>query len=152
MPHSLFDLTGRVALVSGAAQGIGRSMSLAFAEAGAELMLADINETGAQRTAREIETLGRRAVPVRGDVSEPDQIRALFEQPDDEFGCIDVLANVAGGASIETRPPEETPLEDVASLYAVPSWSAVSAVVRKSGAACFPLERAASSTSRRLPV
>ncbi len=73
MPHALFDLTGRVALVSGAAQGIGRSMSLAFAEAGAELMLADINETGAQRTAREIETLGRRAVPVRCDVSEPDQ-------------------------------------------------------------------------------
>ncbi|SVD94297.1 uncharacterized protein METZ01_LOCUS447151, partial [marine metagenome] len=91
-------------------------MSLAFAEAGAELMLADINETGAQQTAREIETLGRRAVPVRCDVSEPDQIRALFEQPDDEFGRIDVLANVAGGASIETRPPEETPLEDVAAF------------------------------------
>ena len=79
-------------------------------------MLADINETGAQRTAREIETLGRRAVPVRCDVSEPDQIRALFEQPDDEFGRIDVLANVAGGASIETRSPEETLVEDVAAF------------------------------------
>jgi len=51
VPHSLFDLTGRVALVSGAAQGIGRSMSLAFAEAGAEVMLADINETGAPPSA-----------------------------------------------------------------------------------------------------
>ena len=44
------------------------------------------------------------------------KIRALFEQLDDEFGSIDVLANVAGGAGIETRPPEETPLEDVAAF------------------------------------
>jgi len=42
--HPLFDLSGRVVLVSGAAQGIGRSMSLAFAEAGADLLLADLNE------------------------------------------------------------------------------------------------------------
>ena len=59
MPHSLFDLTGRVALVSGAAQGIGRSMSLAFAEAGAELMLADINETGASEEC--VHTMSRPA-------------------------------------------------------------------------------------------
>ena len=63
-------------------------MSLAFAEAGAELMLADINETGAQQTAREIETLGRRAVPVRCDLSEPNQIRALFEAPTSRGGAL----------------------------------------------------------------
>ncbi|MFP6643868.1 MAG: SDR family NAD(P)-dependent oxidoreductase [Candidatus Latescibacterota bacterium] len=116
MTHPIFDLTGRVALVSGAAQGIGRAMSLGFAEVGADLMLADLNEEGAQRTAAEIEALGRRAVAVRCDVSEPDQVRAIFARLDRDFGRIDVLANVAGGAAIEVRPPEDTPVEDVAAF------------------------------------
>ena len=113
MSHQLFDLSGRVALVSGAAQGIGRAMSIGFAEAGADVVLADLNEEGAERTAAEIEALGRRALPVCCDVSEPEQIRAMFARLDREFGRIDVLGNVAGGASIETHPPEDTPIEDV---------------------------------------
>ena len=48
---ALFDLTGRVALVSGSASGMGRAMSLALAEQGADLMLADLNTDGVQRTA-----------------------------------------------------------------------------------------------------
>lgn len=116
LPHPLFDLTGRVALVSGAAQGVGRAMSLAFAEVGADLMLADLNEVGAQRTAAEVESLGRRAVPVVCDVSEPAQIRDMFARLDREFGRIDVLGNVAGGAAVESRPPEDTPVEDVAAF------------------------------------
>ena len=115
-PHPLFDLSGRVALVSGAAQGIGRAMSLGLAEVGADLMLADTNEEGAQQTAGEIEALGRRAVAVRCDMSEPDQIRSMFGRLDQDFGRIDVLGNVAGGAAIEARPPEETPIEDVAAF------------------------------------
>ena len=51
MTHPLFDLSGRVALVSGAARGIGRAMSLGFAEVGADLVLADLDEDGARRTA-----------------------------------------------------------------------------------------------------
>ena len=51
MPSNLFDLTGRVALVSGAAQGLGRAMSLALAEFGADVMLADLNEAGLASTA-----------------------------------------------------------------------------------------------------
>ena len=51
MSHPLFDLSGRVALVSGAAQGIGRAISLALAEVGADLMLADLNEEGANLLA-----------------------------------------------------------------------------------------------------
>ena len=61
---SLFDLTGRVALVSGSASGMGRAMSLALAEHGADLLLLDINEVGVQKTAESIHAMGRKAVAV----------------------------------------------------------------------------------------
>jgi NAD(P)-dependent dehydrogenase (short-subunit alcohol dehydrogenase family) len=108
---NLFDLTGRVALVSGAAQGIGRAMALALAEAGADLVLADLNADGVRRTAGQIEGLGRRGLPVTCDVSVPEQIRALFTQLDQAFGRIDFLGNVAGEA-VRARP-EEISLADV---------------------------------------
>lgn len=112
MTHPLFDLTGRVALVSGAAQGIGRAISLGLAEVGADLMLADLNEAGAQQTAADVAALGRRAVPVRCDVSDPEQVRALYARLDREFGRIDVLANVAGG-DVVLKPPEQLTIDEV---------------------------------------
>jgi NAD(P)-dependent dehydrogenase (short-subunit alcohol dehydrogenase family) len=107
----MFDLSGRVAVVSGAASGMGRAMSLALAEAGADLMLADINLEGAEKTAGEIEAMGRRAVPVNCNVSRPDEIRAMFAQLDNEFGRVDFLGNVAGEAV--RAKPEVISLEDV---------------------------------------
>ena len=112
MTHPLFDLSGRVALVSGAAQGVGRAIALGLAESGAELMLADLNEEGARETAATIEAMGRWAIPVRCDVSDPAQIRQMFARLDDEFGRIDVLANVAGG-KVTLGPPEELAIDDV---------------------------------------
>ena len=96
MTHPLFDLSGRVALVSGAASGMGRQMSIGFAEVGADVVLVDINSVGAQETAHEIEKLGRRAIPVTCDVSDVDQIRNTYALIDKEFGHIDVVSNVAG--------------------------------------------------------
>jgi NAD(P)-dependent dehydrogenase (short-subunit alcohol dehydrogenase family) len=96
MTHPLFDLTGRVALVSGAASGMGRATALGLAEVGADLLLCDINKDGMKKTAAEIEKLGRRAVSVVCDVSEIDQIDAMFETLDAEYGRIDVLCNIAG--------------------------------------------------------
>ena len=107
----MFDLSGRVAVVSGAASGMGRAMSLALAEAGADLMLADINLEGAEKTAGEIEAMGRRAVPVNCNVSRPDEIRAMFAHLDNEFGRVDFLGNVAGEAV--RAKPEVISLEDV---------------------------------------
>jgi NAD(P)-dependent dehydrogenase (short-subunit alcohol dehydrogenase family) len=107
----LFDLTDRVALVSGAARGMGRAMAVALAGAGADLVLADVNAAGVRDTAEHVTGLGRRAVPVACDVSEPQQVRALFARLDAEFGRIDFLGNVAGEAALGR--PEEIPLDDV---------------------------------------
>jgi NAD(P)-dependent dehydrogenase (short-subunit alcohol dehydrogenase family) len=111
VPESLFDLTGKVALVSGAASGLGRAMAVAFAEHGADLLLADLNAAGVADTAAQIKGLARRAVPVTCDVSEPGQVHALFARLDQEFGRVDVLGNVAGEGVL--GKPEELAVEAV---------------------------------------
>jgi NAD(P)-dependent dehydrogenase (short-subunit alcohol dehydrogenase family) len=111
IPSALFNLTGRVALVSGAASGMGRAMSIALAEAGADLMLADRYTAGVEKTAGEIQKLGRRAIAANCDVSDPQQIRRMFVQVDRDFGRIDFLGNVAGEGILGR--PEEISLEAV---------------------------------------
>lgn len=96
MTTSLFDLTDRVAVVSGGAQGMGRSMATAFAGAGADVVLADINLEGAEKTAASLRELGRRAIAVECHVSSPEAIDGLFATVDKEFGQVDILGNVAG--------------------------------------------------------
>jgi len=107
----MFDLAGRVALVSGAGQGMGRAMATALAEAGADVMLAGRTLAALEKTAAEIQKLGRRAVPVVCDVSKPEDIRRMFAQLDRDFGRIDFLGNVAGEAVLGR--PEEIPLEAI---------------------------------------
>ena len=111
MSSSLFDLTGKIALVSGAAQGLGRAMALALAEAGADVMLVDRNTEGGTNTAALLANYGRRAAVATCDVSEPEQIRNLFQRLDAEFGRIDFLGNVAGDGVLGI--PEEISLADV---------------------------------------
>src|SRR5688500_6674506 len=111
----LFDLTNRVALVSGAASGLGRASSLALAEHGADLLLVDLNTEGCERTAQEVRQLGRRAIVATRDVSRPELIRQLFSQLDDEFGRVDFLANIAGEAVL--GKPEEISLEAVEQVW-----------------------------------
>ena len=112
MPHSLFDLSGRVALVSGAVRGLGRAMATALAEAGADLILADINGEGAEETARTIRELGRKALAISCDVSSPLQIDALFSQLDADYGKIDILGNVAGG-NVALKEPLDLTLDEI---------------------------------------
>jgi NAD(P)-dependent dehydrogenase (short-subunit alcohol dehydrogenase family) len=107
----MFDLSGKVALVSGAAQGLGRATALALAEAGADLLLVDRNETGAGATGSSIEKLGCRAVIAKCDVADPVQIHQLFLRLDAEFGRIDFLGNIAGDGILGV--PEAISLEDV---------------------------------------
>ena len=109
MGHPLFDLTGRVAVVTGAAGNLGGATATAFAEAGADLLLVDLNAEGLQQRSEELRALGRRAVPVVCDVSDAKAVRAMFEQLDQEFGRIDVLANMAGDGCLSR--PEDLAIE-----------------------------------------
>jgi NAD(P)-dependent dehydrogenase (short-subunit alcohol dehydrogenase family) len=96
MTHPLFDLTGRVALVSGAAQNMGRCAALALAEVGADLLVADINGPGAEATAETIRGMGCKALAVTCDLSDEAQIRDMFRRLDETYGHIDVLVNIPG--------------------------------------------------------
>jgi len=107
----MFDLSGRAALVTGAAQGMGRAMALALAEAGADVLAVDRNGAGATNTAEQIRAMGRRAAAAATDVSVPTQVRQMFERMDQEFGRIDFLGNVAGESIM--APPEQISIEDV---------------------------------------
>ncbi len=104
---SLFDLSDRVAVVSGAAQGLGRATALAVAEAGAHVVLIDRNRDGAESTAQLIRDLGRNTLVSACDVSCPEQIAALFQQIDTTFSRVDFLGNIAGDGCL-ARPEELT--------------------------------------------
>lgn len=111
MPSALFDLSGKVAVVTGAARGLGRAVSLALAEHGADVVAVDLNADGARQTAEQISSLGRRGVPLAVNMTDTDQVQDLFARVDSDFGRIDFLANIAGEA-IRGRP-EEISLADV---------------------------------------
>jgi NAD(P)-dependent dehydrogenase (short-subunit alcohol dehydrogenase family) len=108
---SIFDLTGRVAVVSGAAQGMGQATALAVAEAGADVMLVDRNLPGVEATAEPIRRLGRKAVTSACNVSDPDAIAAMFRQVDAEFGRVDFLGNIAGDGHL--AKPEDLTIDDL---------------------------------------
>jgi NAD(P)-dependent dehydrogenase (short-subunit alcohol dehydrogenase family) len=107
----LFDLTGRVAVVTGAASGMGRAMATALAEFGANLLLVDRDASGMEATAETIRGMGRRAETAVCDVSRTEQIQAVFAQLDRDYGRVDFLGNVAGEGVLAA--PEEISLEDV---------------------------------------
>lgn len=112
---SMFDLTGRVAVISGAASGLGRASALALAEHGADLLLADLNTDGVQQTAAAAAAVGRRAVAVTCNVSDPEQIQELFGRLDRDFGRVDFLGNIAGEGILGR--PEDMPLATVQQVF-----------------------------------
>jgi 3-oxoacyl-[acyl-carrier protein] reductase len=90
------ELLGKVALVTGAAQGIGRAIALLLAQKGADIVVSDINLEKAEETAREIEAIGRRAMAIRADVSNTNDVEHMVEAILERFGQIDILVNNAG--------------------------------------------------------
>jgi len=89
-------LAGKVALVTGAGQGIGRAAALALAEAGADVVVNDVRPEGANETAALVEKCGRRVLVVAADVTVVGQIERMFERAAAEMGRLDVLVNNAG--------------------------------------------------------
>ena len=92
----MFDLTGKVAIVTGARQGIGRGIALKLAEAGAEVVVSDISLEDCQKVVGEIETLGRKGLAVKCDVTQKSEIEEMLAQTVKEFGKVDILVNNAG--------------------------------------------------------
>jgi|SRR5579859_2758226 NAD(P)-dependent dehydrogenase (short-subunit alcohol dehydrogenase family) len=94
--ESLFNLGGRVALVTGAGSGIGRETALLLASAGAIVVAADLNEEGAQQTVAQIETAAGKSIAVKVDIGDEASIIAMFEAVHARLGRLDVLVNNAG--------------------------------------------------------
>jgi len=95
-PFPRFDLDGRVALVTGAARGIGRAIALALANAGADVALGLREEGSAPDLVEEIVVMGRRALPLAMDVTDLEQVRAAIGTTARELGSLDILVNNAG--------------------------------------------------------
>src|SRR5437773_8681285 len=96
MDFPAFDLTGQVALVTGAARGLGNAISQALAHAGADVALGlrDVRTGG--ELAGAIEKMGRRVLPLQMDIAQMDQISAAVEATVARFGKLDILVNNAG--------------------------------------------------------
>jgi 3-oxoacyl-[acyl-carrier protein] reductase len=89
-------LAGKIALVTGAAQGIGKAVALLLAQNGADIVVSDINLEKAEETAKEIQGLGRKAQAVRVDVATLGDVEKMVEAILAQFGKVDILVNNAG--------------------------------------------------------
>lgn len=96
MSLSRFDLSGRVALVTGGTRGIGRDVAVGLAEAGCHVVVVARNAEGLENVAQEISRLGRRVLALRADLTRIEEIHRMVDQTVTVFGQIDVLVNNAG--------------------------------------------------------
>ena len=101
---------GKIALVTGAARGIGEVVALTLAREGADVVIVDVNLEGAQRVAQEVEGLGRKALAIQVDVSQRDDVQRLVSEVVSAFGTISILVNNAGiirrGTFLEHSPED----------------------------------------------
>ncbi|MEK6744171.1 MAG: 3-oxoacyl-[acyl-carrier-protein] reductase [Nitrospirota bacterium] len=90
------SLNGKIALVTGAAQGIGRDIALGLAKDGADVAICDVNLEAAQKTAVDIEAMGRKSLALKANVASSADVTAMIDQVIETFGRIDILVNNAG--------------------------------------------------------
>src|SRR5438094_723282 len=98
----MFSLAGKVALVTGAGQGIGAEIARTFASAGAAVVVNDLRESSASRLAKEITDAGGKAIGLGADVSDASAVNALVQWAAKHFGAIDILVNNAAIYPMET--------------------------------------------------
>lgn len=107
--EQLFSLKGKAAIVTGGGRGLGRQMAVAFADAGAKIMVCSRKLEACEDTVKEIEAMGGEALALRCDISDPDQVRQAVDQTLHTFGAIDILVNNSGATW--GAPALEMPLE-----------------------------------------
>lgn len=107
---SLFDLTGKVAVVVGGAGGLGKAQALGLASAGADVAVASRNLDSLKAVAKEIEAKGRKSLAVKVDVVDEKQVNAMVETIMKTFHHIDILVNAAGLAI--RKPADSFPIEE----------------------------------------
>ncbi len=100
-----FDLSGKISVITGAGNGIGRASALEFASLGATVVVSDIDAQGAEATAEQITSAGGTAIAVTTDVTDEQQVAALIDTAVREFGRLDILFNNAGGS--QPKPTED---------------------------------------------
>jgi meso-butanediol dehydrogenase/(S,S)-butanediol dehydrogenase/diacetyl reductase len=98
-------LDGKVALVTGGGQGLGEGIAKKLAEAGCNIAVADINKENAEKVAKDIEAMGRKAIAVEVDVTDWEQVQNMVKETVEELGGLDIAVNNAGVISI--KPVEE---------------------------------------------
>ncbi len=111
------SIEGKVALVTGAGQGIGRGIALRLARDGANVAVVDVNEEKASDVAREIEALGRKATTFVADVSDRAEVYAAVAHAEDALGGFDIIVNNAGIAQV--KPLSEVAPEDVDAIFGI---------------------------------
>ena len=90
------DLQGQIAIVTGGGRGIGRATALELARLGADVVVAELDKAGAERTAGEVTALGRRALALPTDVTRKADLTAMVDRTRSAFGRLDILVNNAG--------------------------------------------------------
>ena len=109
-PDQLFRVDGRVAVVTGGGEGMGRSIAIGLAAAGAHIAVMDIAEDRMASTIGEITTTGARAIGIECDISSEGAVEAAFERVDREYDRVDILVNNAG-VNVVSAAAEDYPLD-----------------------------------------
>lgn len=110
-------INGKVALVTGAGQGIGRAIALRLATDGADIAIVDLNEDHAKAVADEVRSAGRKATSIRADVSSRDDVYAAIDRTEQERGGFDIIVNNAGIAQVQ--PISEVTAEEVERIFRI---------------------------------
>ena len=92
------DFKNKSAVITGSGQGIGRAIALELSRRGAQVLVCDINESSLNKVVKEINSNGGKAIGIKADATDPDQVSGLITKALDNFGKIDILVNNVGGS------------------------------------------------------
>ena len=111
--NELFDLSGKTAIITGGANGIGKATAMRLAQAGANIAIADLKLDDAKAAVKDIEKLGVKGLAVECNILKDDDLVAMVDKVMSEFGCINILINNAGGGGGGKENPFKISVDDI---------------------------------------